>query len=83
MASLLPDRRTLVVGFGITLGNTAQSAIPWISGSLVESAHLDIQQASLMITAEVFTMGIVMLGASAFVHKLALDDDLLSAIKRL
>ena len=70
IASLLPDRRTLVVGFGITLGNTAQSAIPWISGSLVESAHLDIQQASLMITAEVFTMGIVMLGASAFVHRL-------------
>ena len=70
IASLFPDRRTLVVGFGITLGNTAQSAIPWISGSLVESAHLDIQQASWMITAEVFTMGIVMLAASAFVHRL-------------
>lgn len=70
IASFFPDRRTLVVGFGITLGNTAQSAIPWISGSLVESAHLDIQQASWMITAEVFTMGIVMLGASAFVHRL-------------
>lgn len=70
MTSFLPDRRTLVVGFGITLGNTAQSAIPWIVGGLVESAHLDIQQASLMVTTEVLTMGCVMLGASAFVHRL-------------
>jgi predicted MFS family arabinose efflux permease len=70
MTSFLPDRRTLVVGLGITLGNTAQSAIPWIVGGLVESAHLDIQQASLMITTEVLTMGCVMLGASAFVHRL-------------
>ena len=70
MASFFPDRRTLVVGFGITLGNTAQSAIPWIVGGLVESAHFDIQQASLMVTTEVLTMGCVMLGASAFVHRL-------------
>lgn len=79
MTSFLPDRRTLVVGFGITLGNTAQSAIPWISGSLVESAHLDIQQASLMITAEVFTMGIVMLCASAFVHRMPKKAVLIAA----
>ncbi|HEX7935965.1 MAG TPA: MFS transporter [Paraburkholderia sp.] len=70
MASFMPDRRTWVVGFGITLGNTAQSGIPWIVGGLVESAHLDIQQASLMVTVEVLTMGCVMLGASAFVHRL-------------
>jgi predicted MFS family arabinose efflux permease len=70
IASFMPDRRTWVVGFGITLGNTAQSGIPWIVGSLVESAHLDIQQASLMVTVEVLTMGCVMLGASAFVHRL-------------
>jgi predicted MFS family arabinose efflux permease len=70
MASCWPDRRTWVVGLGITLGNTAQSAIPWIVGGLVESAHLDIQRASLMITTEVLTMGCVMLGASAVVHRL-------------
>lgn len=70
MTSFLPDRRTWVVGLGITLGNTAQSAIPWIVGGLVGSAHLDIQQASLMVTTEVLTMGCVMLGASAFVHRL-------------
>jgi predicted MFS family arabinose efflux permease len=64
----LPDRQTLVVGFGITLGNTAQGAIPWIVGGLVESERYNIHQASLMITSEVLTMGIVMLTASTFVH---------------
>jgi predicted MFS family arabinose efflux permease len=64
----LPDRQTLVVGFGITLGNTAQGAIPWIVGGLVASGRYNLHQASLMITSEVLAMGVVMLTASTFVH---------------
>jgi predicted MFS family arabinose efflux permease len=66
----VPDRRTLVVGLGITLGNTAQSAIPWIVGGLTDSEHLDLHQASLMVTSEVSAMGVTMLIASTVVHKM-------------
>jgi predicted MFS family arabinose efflux permease len=80
MALLLHDRRTWVVGFGITLGNVAQSAVPWIVGGLHESAGLDIEQASLMTTAEMLTMGTVMFAMSTIVHRLPQKRVLVCAI---
>jgi DHA1 family inner membrane transport protein len=78
--TLWPDRRTLVVGFGITLGNVAQSAVPWIVGGLHESAGLSLQDASLMTTAEMLTMGVVMLVMSTVVHRVPQKAVLVGAI---
>ena len=64
------DRRTWVVGFGITLGNVAQSAVPWIVGGLMRSEGYEINRAGLMITAEVMAMGVLMLVTARFVHKM-------------
>jgi DHA1 family inner membrane transport protein len=74
------DRRTWVVGFGITLGNVAQSAVPWIVGGLMRSEGYEINRAGLMITAEVMTMGVLMLVTARFVHKIPRRAALFSGV---
>lgn len=66
----LPDRETWTVGIGVTLGLLSSGVGPWITGALVNTSRFDIQQASLMVTVEQITMGMVMLGLTGIVHRL-------------
>ncbi len=70
LSTYWPDRVTWLVGLGTTLGLASQSATPWIVGALIDSAGLDVQQATLMSTAEMAAMGLVMVGLSPFIHRL-------------
>lgn len=65
-----PDRVTWIVGLGSTAALAGQSASPWIVSGLIKSAGLPIEQAGLMVTAEMLAMGLVMLLVSPIVHRL-------------
>ena len=66
----LPDRETWAVGIGVTLGLVSSGVGPWIVGGLVTTRHFDIEQASLMVTIEQMTMGVVMLVMAGSIHRL-------------
>lgn len=66
----LPDRTTWIVGLGTTAALAGQGASPWIVSSLAGSAGLDVEQASLMVTAEMLAMGLMMMALAPIVHRL-------------
>lgn len=51
------DRVTRIVGITTTLGMASRSAVSWIVDALIKSAGMNIQDASLMATVELVTMG--------------------------
>lgn len=65
-----PDRDSWTVGLGITLGLASSGVGPWIVGALVDTRHYDIEQASLMVTVEQMTMGVIMLVLAGTLHRL-------------
>jgi MFS family permease len=65
----MPDRIGWIVGLGTCLGMASQSAGFWMVGALVRTGGLDIQQATLMSTAEMVTIGILMLLISPSIHR--------------
>lgn len=65
-----PDRDSWTVGLGITLGLASSGVGPWIVGGLVDTRRFDIEQASLMVTVEQMTMGVVMLVLAGILHRL-------------
>lgn len=72
-ASLLrrfaPSRFTWIVGLGSTLGFASQTAGFWIVGAFVNSGRMDIQQASLLSSAELVTIGLVTLGLAPVINR--------------
>jgi predicted MFS family arabinose efflux permease len=67
--SFAPNRMTWIVGLGSTLGFASQTAGFWIVGAFVHSGRMDIQQASLLSTAEMVTMGVVTLALAPVIHR--------------
>ena len=65
-----PDRVTWIVGLSTTIGLASQSAASWMVDSLAKTAGLDIQQSTLMSTAEMLAIGSAMLLLAPAIHRL-------------
>lgn len=65
-----PSRFTWIVGLGSTLGFASQTAGFWIVGAFVHAGRMDIQQASLLSSAELVTIGLVTLALAPVIHRL-------------
>ena len=64
------DRVTWIVGITTTLGMASQSAVSWIVDALTKSGGMSVQDASLMATVELVTMGATMLLIAPLVPRL-------------
>ena len=76
---LWPDRISWIVGLGTTLALSSQSIPFWIVSAL-KAVGYDDQQASLMVTAELFAMGLTMIIISPVVHRLPFKPMVLCAV---
>ena len=77
---LSPSRMVWIVGLGSTLGLVSQTAGFWIVGAFVSSHRLDIQQASLLSTAEMVAIGIVTLALAPVIHRLPHKRVMMAAV---
>ena len=74
-----PDKISWIVGFGTTLALASQSIPFWIVGAL-KSVGYDDQQASLMVTAELFSMGLTMMVISPIIYRFPFKPSILVAV---
>lgn len=77
---LSPSRMVWIVGLGSTLGLVSQTAGFWIVGAFVSSHRLDIQQASLLSTAEMVAIGAVTLALAPVIHRLPHKKAMIGAV---